>query len=175
MRKGIVWAFVMVLSVMTINRLYAQEDDEDMNPNPSHNIGAAMPSFLVDYNGTRMSDKDFKEKENLVLFLINPTCGHCMEMGHRMDSLGRIWTNTAFLFVVAQDLKSYIPGYINGAALEKHSPDYVVADAANLIDTLFEYRKDGLPQINIYNRDRKLVKKFYSTTPVDSIIAYLKK
>jgi hypothetical protein len=49
---------------------------------------------------------------------------------------------------------------------------FVGADSFKVTDRLFTYQ--GLPQINIYNKERKLIKIFQGDIFIDSLKAYIK-
>ena len=68
-------------------------------------------------------------------------------------------------------MRSYMPSFYQASGVGKHPEIVVGLDSAGAVDRLYEYRM--LPQINIYDKNRRLVKTFYGDVPLDSLKKYV--
>lgn len=135
-------------------------------------IGSAMPPLrLYSKDGKYLTEQDFPTDKNIILMMFNPTCEHCEEQTfHFKDSLAGL-PNAKLVLVAGAMMKDYLDFFITNTRLQGRADMPVTLDSCNLIDKAYQYHT--LPQINIYDKERKLSKVFFGVTKMDSLKAYL--
>ena len=135
-------------------------------------IGAPLPELKIwRSDGVFLTDNDLKNDANLILMLFNPTCEHCEEMGRMLrDNIG-LFKQSNLVLVAAPGMGSYLDYFINTTQTETTEKMQIGVDSSGLINQTFLYK--SLPQINIYNKERKLEKIFFGIVPVDSLKGYI--
>jgi thiol-disulfide isomerase/thioredoxin len=103
--------------------------------------------------------------------MFNPTCGHCIEMAISMRNNIELFKNNKILFLAGPQMMPYLNSFYNATNIDKTPQIIVGIDSAKTIDALYSFQ--SLPQINIYDKDKRLVKVFYGFTPLDSLKMYL--
>lgn len=136
-------------------------------------IGAPLPPLnITTRTGEKYTEKDFKNHKNLLVMMFNPTCDHCQEETAILEKNIEQLKNTKLLLVAAPSMIEYLEFYNNVTRYSKYPDITVGVDSAGFIDKTFNYT--SLPQINIYDKDRKLVKIFSGVTQFDAIEPYVK-
>jgi thioredoxin-related protein len=135
-------------------------------------IGSPLPNFLLKTeNGELYANKDFRKEKYLLLMMFNPMCGHCEVATDTLESHLKEWKKTKLLLLVYPNHEGEMPVFNSN----HHTADYqkmlVGADSFHVTDRLFLYQ--GLPQLNIYDKERKLIKIFHGDIFADSVAAYL--
>ncbi len=118
-----------------------------------------------------ITNKDVKYEGNLFVMFFNPTCGHCEDMTELLEKHIQYFKKTKVLMVAAPITRPYMDMFVNGYHTNEYSTLMVGTDSLNLIGKMFTYK--GLPQINIYDKDRRLLKVFSGDTPLDSLKPYI--
>lgn len=136
-------------------------------------IGASLPRIkAVDGKLKVYTAADFMNHHNFFVFLFNPTCGHCINMTKMIGKNSEVFKNNHILFLANSQMLPYFPEFLKETDIYKH-PEFVVAvDSSNFIDVAYSYHV--LPQINVYDKSRKLIKTFTGDTPLDSLKVYAK-
>jgi hypothetical protein len=164
---------------------YPKPIPKDTDKTDYRNIGAFLPLFRVvtlpekstgkpqgpDKPARSVTNKDVENDANLVLMLFNPTCGHCEDMTKMMEEHIALFKNSKILLVAAQHMGEYLVGFEKGLNTNKYPQMTVAIDSSHLIDRTFMYM--SLPQINIYDKNRKLIKRFSGEIPIDSLKPYI--
>lgn len=139
-------------------------------------IGAPMPPIkMTVYLGAQgkeiLTDKDVANDANLFIMMYNPTCGHCQEETLLLEKNIFLFKKSHILLLAAPAMDTYMDFFENTTKVSQYPSIKVGLDNSGFIDKTFNYT--GLPQINIYDKDRKLVKMFNSDTPLDSLKPYI--
>lgn len=140
-------------------------------------IGAPMPPLKVTvYKGKDagkeiITDKDVANKANLFVMMFNPTCGHCQEETQLIEKNIFLFKESHIVLLAAPTMDSYMDFYDNTTKFTQYPSIKVGLDNSDFITKTFNYV--GLPQINIYDKNRKLIKIFNSDTPLDSLKPYI--
>lgn len=140
-------------------------------------IGAPMPPvkatiYLGKSGGKEMiTDKDLANDANLFIMMYNPTCGHCQEETHLFEKHIYLFKQSKILLLAAPNMAEYMDFFENVTKVSEYPSIKVGLDNSGFIDKTFNFT--GLPQINIYDKDRKLLKMFNSDTPLDSLKPYI--
>lgn len=129
------------------------------------------PMRVIDTLNHEYTEKDFSNKNHFFMFLFNPTCGHCIQMGKLVGDHIKEFKKNKVLFLAGPAMMPYLGNFYQTSNLGKHPEVTVGIDSASTVDRLYNYKM--LPQINIYDKNRKLVKIFYGDTPLDSLKKYI--
>ena len=68
-------------------------------------------------------------------------------------------------------MKPYLSDFIKQVHLNEYPSIYLGTDSMGFINNAYLYQ--ALPQINIYNSDRKLVKTYTGEVAIDSLKKYI--
>ena len=134
--------------------------------------GSILPPMrVIDTLLHEYTDKDFSSNgHHLFIFLFNPTCGHCIDMGKLMGDNRTAFSKEKVLFLAGAQMMPYLKSFYEATNLGQAPEMKVGIDSAKTVDNLYYYRT--LPQINIYDKNNRLVKIFYGDTPLDSLKKY---
>ncbi|MCB0698512.1 MAG: hypothetical protein H6551_07045 [Chitinophagales bacterium] len=135
-------------------------------------IGALMPPLKVILKDSSViSGKDLENASNIFVMMFNPTCEHCQEETIVLEKNIHLFDKTKVILIASPEMHSYLDFYNNVTRYTKYPSLLVGVDSARFIQNTFLY--EALPQINIYNKKRKLVKIFNGDTPIDSLKPYI--
>jgi hypothetical protein len=134
--------------------------------------GAVMPPLrLVTEKGKQYTEKDVDNGAYLFIMLFNPMCDHCHDetklLGENID----LFKKSDILLMASPNMKEYLEYFENSTKVSKYPKMIVGLDSAGYIEKTFRYL--DLPQINIYDKDRKLVRMFNGHTPLDSLRQFI--
>lgn len=134
-------------------------------------MGAGLPNLkIVDTLKNVYTEKDFEGKHNFFLFMFNPTCGHCIQMAKLMGDNHKAFKNIKIAFMAGPQMLPYLNSFYQATNIAKYPEIKVGVDSAYAIEKIYSYQM--LPQLNIYDKDRKLIKIYYSDIPLDSLMKY---
>ena len=136
-------------------------------------IGSGLPHIkAVDGKLKTYTAADFSNQHNFFVVMFNPTCGHCIKMTKLIGANSAIFKNNHFLFLANSQMLPYFPEFQKETDIYKHPEMIVAVDSAYFIEKAYSYIV--LPQINIYDANRKLIKTFTGETSLDSLRVYAK-
>lgn len=136
-------------------------------------IGAPLPELRVATpKGTVITEKNLDTSGNLFLMLFNPTCGHCEDVARMLEKNLSLFREGQILLVSGEAMMPYLE-YFNATTKVYDYPKIQVGvDSSGLIKKTFIY--NSLPQINIYDKNRRLLKILTSEVPIDSLRPYIR-
>jgi thiol-disulfide isomerase/thioredoxin len=135
-------------------------------------ISSVLPPMrVIDTTKQEYTEKDFNDKNHFFMFLFNPTCGHCIQMAKLVGDHIKEFKKNQVLFLAGPAMLPYMPSFYQASGIGKYPQVKVGIDSAGTVDRLYNYKT--LPQINIYDAKRRLVKIFYGDTPLDSLRKYI--
>lgn len=135
-------------------------------------IGAPLPPIrVVTLNGRQITNKDVAYDGNLLVMLFNPTCEHCENMTALMKRNIFLFKKTKVLMVAAAPMMPYMEYFENNMKVSQYPTFIVGVDSNFLVDRTFMYQ--SLPQINIYDKDRKFIKMYSGEVSLDSLKQYI--
>lgn len=154
--------------------LYKAAQESNPNEKPFAKVGAALPAFqVVTLEQKALFDTELPADKPIILFLFNPGCGHCVDMGKVVrDSIQQL-KGATLLFITASNQLGELPVYAKETGLGGMNQVIISADNTNVNKYLFEY--NGMPQMMVYGKDRVLRKTFYKYASMDSLRFYLNK
>jgi thiol-disulfide isomerase/thioredoxin len=118
-----------------------------------------------------ITNKDVQYDANLFLMFFNPTCGHCEDMTELLEHHMQYFHKTKIVMIAASNARPYMDVFEKNYNINQYATLIAGTDSLDLIKQLFEYK--SLPQFNIYDRDRKLIKVFSGDIPLDSLKPYI--
>ena len=118
-----------------------------------------------------ITNKDIPADKQLIVMLFNPTCQHCEEQTELFEKNIGLFKNSQLLFVAAPMMGPYIVDYAKKYNLNEYPQIWMGLDSARQVEKTFLYY--ALPQINIYDKDKKLLRAFSGGAPIDTIRKYL--
>jgi len=135
-------------------------------------IGAPMPPIYFAMNdGSKIRNKDLGKKKNTLIMLFNPTCEHCQYQTNEFEKNMGMLKDVNFLLIAAPGMKEYFPTFESFTHVSKYPSLRMGLDSCGYIEHVFTYT--ALPQINIYDKDNKLMKVFAGEVALDSLKQYL--
>ena len=164
---------------------YPKHLAKDEDKTDYRNTGAILPLFRVvtlpersldtpvgqDKPAKDITNNDVKNDANLFLMLFNPTCGHCEDMTKLIEDNIQLFKRSKVLLVAAPHMGEYLVAFEKGLRTNQYPQITVGLDSSHLVDRTFMYM--SLPQINIYNKDRILIKRFNGEVTLDSLKQYI--
>lgn len=155
---------------------FCQKDEEPkvppaMAPYYYKSVGAPMPPLKLIAGDKFITTKDVRNKANLFLMIYNPLCDHCQHQTNAVIKNIASLKESHFILVASPEMKQYAPDFEKATNISKYPSLQVSYDSCRLIERLNTFL--GLPQVNIYDHDRKLMKVFTSDFPIDSLIKYM--
>lgn len=135
-------------------------------------IGSPLPNFMVKgIDGKIITNKDVQYNGNLLLMLFNPTCSHCEDMTELLEKNITLFYKTKLLMVATSGMQPYMKEFERRHRTDEYAPIQLGTDSTKLIDRVFTYKM--LPQINVYDKNRNLIKSFNGNIPIDSLKEYI--
>lgn len=143
--------------------------------------GAPLPPFvLIPYykvsaplEGRKaiMTNADFDNGANLFVMMFNPTCGHCQEEALNLGRNAELFKKSKVVLAANMNMEPYLDDFITITHVDTHPFMYLGKDSSGLVGNLFLYQM--LPQINIYDGERKLIKSYTGDVAIDTLKKYI--
>jgi len=172
--------FVIVLLLSAAN-VFAQAPAQQPPPPPPMQerpsagdysvIGSPLPDFTFKANdGKLYSRDDFKNNANLFIMLFDPGCSHCQQQTKELEENIEFFKKSKIVLITNSGFGVRLPDFIKDYNTDKY-PFTIGIDSTGIIKQICLYQR--FPQINIYNKSRKLVKIFVGPVPIDSLKHYI--
>ena len=114
---------------------------------------------------------DVSGKGNLLFMLFSPTCDHCEATTRQFVANMSLFHESKLVLITNPKFGEYLPDFMRKLHTDHFPQMYVGIDDSDFLKETFLYQT--LPQINVYNRQRKLIKIFTGEMPIDSVKAYI--
>jgi len=165
---------------------YPKPIPKDEDKTNYRDLGGILPDFRIvtlpernvddsskpDIPARSITKDDVKSDANLFLFLFNPTCEHCENMTELLEKNISLFQRSKILMVAAQHMGPYLELFEKGLKTNEYARVITVGiDSSHLVDRTFMYM--SLPQINIYNKERVLIRRFSGEVSIDSLRKYI--
>jgi hypothetical protein len=135
-------------------------------------MGAPLPPLRIVYPQKVVYTNDsLKNDANLILMLFNPTCEHCEDMTIALEKNIGLFQKSHIMLVAAEGMAAYLEFFENGTRVKNFPKIKYGLDSSNIVNNLFNY--EMLPQINVYNANRRLIKTFNGLEEIDSLKPYI--
>ena len=162
----------------------ARQNAVTETPTPYNSPGSPMPPFLINmqeplqvvdastkFTAKPLTDKNVKNDANLFVMLFNPTCDHCEDQTMMMEQNIGLFKKSNIVLICSKTNKQFLNNFL----LITHKKDYpkinVGMDSTDFVQKTLLYSQ--MPQLNIYDHNRKLIKIFSGATPIDSFKMYI--
>jgi hypothetical protein len=158
------------IAAIAVSIAFAQEKKDPIT-SEYQRTGAALPPLrIVDSNRVVYTQKNFHNKHNFFLFMFNPTCGHCINMAKLVCANPEIFKQNKIAFMAGPQMFPYLNNFYQSTGIGEHPEITVGVDSAYTIEKIYSYKM--LPQLNIYDKNNKLITIMYSDIPLDSLKKY---
>jgi thiol-disulfide isomerase/thioredoxin len=117
-----------------------------------------------------LTNEDFDNGANLMVMMFNPTCSHCEDETELLEKNIFVFKKTKIILLANQMMWEYIPNFAKSFHVSEY-PTITIGSDSSFINKVFLYQ--ALPQINIYNTKRKLIKTFTGEVIIDSLRKYI--
>ena len=118
-----------------------------------------------------ITKKDVKNNANLLVMIFNPTCGHCAVMTDTLEHYIYLFKKSKLLMITGQNMGQYLEDFESEHNTNQYPTMLIGLDSSNFTNKIFLYNQ--LPQINIYDKERKLIKIFQGDISIDSLKRYI--
>lgn len=120
---------------------------------------------------TIITDKEVNNGANLFIMVFNPTCSHCEEETAMLEQNNSLFKKSKVLLMANPTMMPYLGDFVKMLRVEDYPMFYVGVDSGGYIDKSFLYQ--ALPQINIYNAERKLIRVYSGEVSIDSLKQFI--
>ena len=119
----------------------------------------------------QVTDKELNNGANLFVMMFNPTCLHCEDATFKIEDNIKLFKKSKIVLLTGEKSKMYIPDFAQRHRIVRYPAMYIGYDSSTFIDDVFLYQT--LPQLNIYNAERKLIKVYCGDVPIDTLKKFI--
>ncbi len=116
-----------------------------------------------------MNTADFDNGANLFVMMFNPTCSHCEDETELLEKNISVFKKSKIILMANPMMWDYLPNFMKSFHVLDY-PTITAGSDSSFINKVFLYQT--LPQINIYDKDRKLIKTYNGEVMIDSLKKY---
>lgn len=118
-----------------------------------------------------VTDKELNNGANLFVMMFNPTCLHCEDATYKIEDNIKLFKKSKIVLLTGEKSKMYIPDFAQRHRIVRYPSMYIGYDSSTFIDDVFLYQT--LPQLNIYDAERKLIKVYCGDVPIDTLKKFI--
>jgi len=119
----------------------------------------------------KITNNTVKNNANLILMIFNPNCGHCEDQTDTLEKYIFLFKKSKLVLACAPLMGPFLEQFEKDHHTNQYPTIQIGLDSSNLIKKTFLYT--NLPQINIYDKKRKLIKTFIGGATIDSLKSYI--
>ncbi|NCX96774.1 MAG: hypothetical protein EBX41_10320 [Chitinophagia bacterium] len=143
-------------------------------------IGSPLPPFIgiipkeliKPGMPTTFSNSDIKGKGNLFMMIFDPTCDHCQNQTKMIAENINLFQQSDIFLLASPVFKDYTADFTRIVNASAYPKIHIGVDSIDFVKKIILY--NSLPQLNIYNHERKLIKTISGQIPsIDSIRNYI--
>lgn len=159
--------FIIIIFGLTSN-LFAQDQQVK---NDKEIIGSEIPVLKIQTpDSVILTNKDFQTKGHLFLITINPTCGHCNNLGALINEHADLFKHSKVVFMMTPTNALNLDFFTNTSHIGQHPELIVGVDQNGTIEKLDD---SGLmPYTNIY-KEGELVQKLSGDVSLEDLKKYI--
>ena len=116
------------------------------------------------------TNEDFDQYTNLVVMMFNPNCSHCEDETLMLEKNSSVFNKSKIILLANPLMWEYLPNFTKTLNVFDY-PVFIVGSDSTFINKVFSYA--SLPQINIYNKQRKLVVTLFGEVSINILKKYL--
>lgn len=137
-----------------------------------HQPGSPAPDIRVVTNsGKALTNDSLAGPGNLLVMMFNPTCDHCADVTDTLRSHINWFHDSKIVMVAGDMMMPYLKDFIHDHSLNQYPTIHIGVDSSGIINKIYSY--GNLPQINVYNSERRLIKVMTGIQPVDTLRKYI--
>ncbi len=118
-----------------------------------------------------ITNEDVDNGANLFVMIFNPTCSHCEDETVLLEKNMSLFTKSKLILMATPVMEPYLPDFVKLMKLSDYPSIILGVDSSGFMNNVFMYQ--ALPQINIYNRERKLLKTYSGEVSIDTLKQYI--
>jgi hypothetical protein len=96
---------------------------------------------------------------------------HCEDATFKIEDNIKLFKKSKIVLLTGEKSKMYIPDFAQRHRIVRYPAMYIGYDSSTFIDDVFLYQT--LPQLNIYNAERKLIKVYCGDVPIDTLKKFI--
>lgn len=133
--------------------------------------GSDIPQLnLKTIQAKNLTNKDIKPKNHLFLIIVSLSCDQCINVTKSICDNSELFKDSKVIFMTRNVDKPHLKSFKKKTGIEQH-PEFILGfDQSRAVIKL---GTGILPQINIYNKDKKLVDIIYGGAPLKAFKPYL--
>jgi hypothetical protein len=120
---------------------------------------------------THVTNADLANCGNLFMMTFNPTCLHCEDVTFMLEKNIDLFKRSRIILLANATMSAYLPDYAKRHHIDDYPVMFIGTDSLKFSDKVFLYH--SLPQIDIYNTERKRIKTFTGDVIIDSLRPYI--
>ena len=102
--------------------------------------------------------------------MFNPNCSHCEDETLMLEKNSSVFNKSKIILLANPLMWEYLPNFTKTLNVFDY-PVFIVGSDSTFINKVFSYA--SLPQINIYNKQRKLVVTLFGEVSINILKKYL--
>ena len=118
-----------------------------------------------------ITNNDLGKSGNLLIMMFSPLCEHCEAATGLLEKNINLFKGTQLVLMTNERYKADLPDFMKRLHTLSFPALTVGYDDTDFLHQTFLYQP--LPQINIYNKERKLIRIFTGDVVIDSLKPYL--
>jgi hypothetical protein len=122
-------------------------------------------------NKMYLTADDVDNNANLLVMIFNPGCSHCEDETAVIQNNFSLFKKTELVMVAKPASSVSLSDFYIRRRLSEFPAIHIGTDSSSFIGNTFVYGM--LPQINIYDHDRKLIKIYNGEISIDSLKKYI--
>lgn len=158
-------------AIILVSVVVAQDKKEEVKLS-YREVGSILPPMrVIDTLKHEYTETDFRNKNHFFVFLFNPTCGHCIKMAKLVSDHHEVFSKNNVLFLAGPAMMPYLASFYQASGVGNTPEIKVGIDSASTIDRLYNYQT--LPQINVYDKNRRLIRVMQGDVSLDTLKHYI--
>ncbi len=154
-----------LVTLDTLSKIYEGRELKKINKSNAKKWGYKPATRVV-------GNDDLDNNGHLFMMMFNPTCGHCEDETEMLKKNIGMFKKSRVVLVANASMKTYLPDFVKNHKTRDFYPQMTVGlDSSDFIKQIFQY--GALPQINVYDRDRKLIRSYNGEVTMDSLQQYI--
>jgi thiol-disulfide isomerase/thioredoxin len=170
------FASLLIALIIFLNANAQKLNSSKTKVKPTNQLGSILPFFpleLTDTGKTRLEMDQLDPNKTVVIMMFNPTCEHCIIQAKDIIKNQKEYGDAIFIMATGDQMGPYMQTFYDSVGYKFQSNIAIGLDIAMGTIDLFAY--DGLPQIMVYGKDRKLIDLFSKEQSPELIKAAIKR
>ena len=114
---------------------------------------------------------DYPASGNIAVMIFSPECKHCNKVVAMLEDSIQVLSQTKVILLTTAKMQELIPYFAASHTRSRPPKVHIGYDSAFFVPKTFLYQP--LPQVNVYDRDRRLIKSYVSDVVADSLRAWV--